>query len=158
MAYNPFDDVILNDPAYMANGGPLPRPKIGIEFPNAPQTIQPQRSVIPQRRNPIQRDPAEEERQRVLGELDRAMAQPRPSDPTKEIRTALNPFGQPVTDTEQQAIQFESKQQLAPGELSFLDKAQRKFYETLTGDLTREDKFGKEILGSLILVEFLCQI
>ena len=37
MAYNPFDDVILDDPAYMANGGPLPRPKIGIEFPNAPQ-------------------------------------------------------------------------------------------------------------------------
>ena len=50
MAYNPFDDVIENDPAYMANGGPLPRPKIGIEFPNAPQTFQPQRSVIPQQR------------------------------------------------------------------------------------------------------------
>jgi hypothetical protein len=50
MAYNPFDDVIENDPAYMANGGPLPRPKIGIEFPNASQTFQPQRSVIPQQR------------------------------------------------------------------------------------------------------------
>jgi hypothetical protein len=50
MAYNPFDDVIENDPAYMANGGPLPRPKIGIEFPNDPQTFQPQRSVIPQQR------------------------------------------------------------------------------------------------------------
>ena len=39
MAYNPFDDVILNDPAYMANGGPLqlPRPQIGIEFPQATQ-------------------------------------------------------------------------------------------------------------------------
>jgi hypothetical protein len=60
MAYNPFDDVILDDPAYMANGGPM---------------------VIPQRRNPIQRDPEEEERQRVLGELERAMAQPRPYGP-----------------------------------------------------------------------------
>ena len=57
MAYNPFDDVILNDPAYMANGGPLPRPKIGIEFPNAPQQEEEeekpfvsQRSVIPQQR------------------------------------------------------------------------------------------------------------
>jgi hypothetical protein len=50
MAYNPFDDVIENDPAYMSNGGGLPRPKIGIEFPNAPQTFEPQRSVIPQRR------------------------------------------------------------------------------------------------------------
>jgi len=126
MAYNPFDDVILNDPAYMANGGPM---------------------VIPQRRNPIQRDPAEEERQRVLGELERAMAQPRSSDPTKEIRTALNPFGQPITDFETQPIQFESKTEFAPRELDFLDKAQRKFYETLTGDFTREEAFGKEILG-----------
>ena len=55
MAYNPFDDVILDDPAYMANGGPLPRPKIGIEFPNAPQQEEekpfiPERSVIPQQR------------------------------------------------------------------------------------------------------------
>ena len=55
MAYNPFDDVILDDPAYMANGGPLPRPKIGIEFPKAPQQEEekpfiPQRSVIPQQR------------------------------------------------------------------------------------------------------------
>ena len=58
MAYNPFDDVILDDPAYMANGGPLPRPKIGIEFPNAPQTFQPQRSVIPQQRvDPSQQEP-----------------------------------------------------------------------------------------------------
>ena len=52
MAYNPFDDVILDDPAYMANGGPLPRPKIGIEFPNAPQQEEekpfiPERSVRP---------------------------------------------------------------------------------------------------------------
>ena len=31
-------------------GGPLPRPQIGIEFPNAPQTFQPQRSIIPQQR------------------------------------------------------------------------------------------------------------
>ena len=58
MAYNPFDDVIENDPAYMANGGPLPRPQIGIEFPNAPQTFQPQRSVIPQQRvDPSQQEP-----------------------------------------------------------------------------------------------------
>ena len=49
MAYNPFDDVILNDPAYMANGGQLPRPKIGIEFPQATQQEQPraQLSVRP---------------------------------------------------------------------------------------------------------------
>ena len=123
MAYNPFDDVIENDPAYMANGG------------------------LPQRRNFTPSDPAEEERQRVLGELERAMAQPRPSDPTKEIRTALNPFAQPITDLQEQPIQFESKQSLAPRELGFLDKAQRKFYETLTGDFTREEAFGKEILG-----------
>ena len=56
MAYNPFDDVIENDPAYMANGGPLPRPQIGIEFPNVTQQQEeekpfvPQRSVIPQQR------------------------------------------------------------------------------------------------------------
>jgi hypothetical protein len=49
MAYNPFDDVILNDPAYMANGGQLPRPKIGIEFPQATQQEEPraQLSVRP---------------------------------------------------------------------------------------------------------------
>lgn len=49
MAYNPFDDVILNDPAYMANGGQLPRPQIGIEFPQATQQEQPraQLSVRP---------------------------------------------------------------------------------------------------------------
>ena len=52
MAYNPFDDVILDDPAYMANGGQLPRPKIGIEFPQATQQEQPraQLSVRPQDR------------------------------------------------------------------------------------------------------------
>ena len=46
MAYNPFDDVILNDPAYMANGGslPLPRPKIGIEFPQSTQQQEPVRA------------------------------------------------------------------------------------------------------------------
>lgn len=52
MAYNPFDDVILNDPAYMANGGQLPRPKIGIEFPQATQQEEPraQLSVRPTNR------------------------------------------------------------------------------------------------------------
>ena len=65
MAYNPFDDVILNDPAYMANGGslPLPRPQIGIDFPQATQQQEdkpfvPQRSVIPQQRvDPSQQEP-----------------------------------------------------------------------------------------------------
>ena len=46
MAYNPFDDVILNDPAYMANGGQLPRPKIGIDFPNAQQQQEPVRAQL----------------------------------------------------------------------------------------------------------------
>ena len=50
MAYNPFDDVIDQDPAYMANGGQLPKPKIGIEFLGGQQEpVQPERSVQPQR-------------------------------------------------------------------------------------------------------------
>ena len=50
MAYNPFDDVIENDPAYMQTGDetPLPKPKIGIDFLGNRQ--EPTRSVIPQRR------------------------------------------------------------------------------------------------------------
>ena len=50
MAYNPFDDVIDQDPAYMqtGNGTPLPKPKIGIEFLGGKQ--KPTQSVIPQRR------------------------------------------------------------------------------------------------------------
>ena len=50
MAYNPFDDVIDQDPAYMqtGNGTPLPKPKIGIEFLGGKQ--EPTQSVIPQRR------------------------------------------------------------------------------------------------------------
>ena len=50
MAYNPFDDVIDQDPAYMAPSGQtsLPKPKIDIEFLGGKQ--EPTRSVIPQKR------------------------------------------------------------------------------------------------------------
>ena len=44
MAYNPFDDVIENDPAYM-KWGMIP-PKIGSELLMYPQTFERNRSVI----------------------------------------------------------------------------------------------------------------